>query len=202
MPRGLSSVRIRDVAALFNGSKHRDDGFKCMSFYYDRRNQEFIATKNENNVMIKFPLSVNSSVNDQNLRVIIDEMPVNPLLMNHPFQIVEVYGKKFYINLLYLLPPRSSFVVSVFLAENQEVAEKYYVNINISTDTLKYQRKVLGYKCPVLSIDNISSVTHEETIDQSWCIHFEAVRPFFDEARNCNLYYRMNLPMRVNVGKV
>ena len=81
VPRGLSSVRIRDVAALFNGSKHRDDGFKCMSFYYDRRNQEFIATKNENNVMIKFPLSVNSSVNDQNLRLLSDEK-MNPLWMN------------------------------------------------------------------------------------------------------------------------
>ena len=173
-----------------------------MSFYYDRRNQEFIATKNENNVMIKFPLSVNSSVNDQNLRLLIDEK-MNPLwMMNHPFQIVEVYGKKFYINLLYLLPPRSSFVVSVFLAENQEVAEKYYVNINISTDTLKHQKKVLGYEGPVLSIDNISSVTHEETIDQSWCIHFEAVRPFFDDYILCNNYNTMNLPMRVKVGKV
>ena len=172
-----------------------------MSFYYDRRNQELIAAKNENNVMIKFPLSVNSSVNDQNLRLLIDEK-MNPLWMNHPFQIVEVYGKKFYINLLYLLPPRSSFVVSVFLADNQEVAEKYCVNINISTDTLKSQRKVLGYEGPVLSIDNISSVTHEETIDQSWCIHFEAVRPFFDEARNFGLYHRMCLPMRVKVGKV
>jgi len=165
-----------------------------MSFYFDRRNQELIALKNENNVMIKFPLSVNSSVNDLN------DKKMNPLWMNHPFRIVEVYGKKFYINLLYLLPPRSSFVVSVFLAENQEVAEKYFVNINISTDT--YPRKVLGYEGPVISIDNISSVTHEETIHQSWCIHFEAVRPFFDEAINCNLYHSMNLPIRVNVGKV
>ena len=76
-----------------------------MSFYFDRRNQELIALKNENNVMIKFPLSVNSSVNDQNLRLLNDKK-MNPLWMNYPFRIVEVYGKKFYINLLYLLPPR------------------------------------------------------------------------------------------------
>ena len=134
----------------------------------------------------------------------------NPTKQNFSFRILEVFGKKFYVNLLYLPPPRSSFVVTVFLAENEEVSQKYFVNMNISKDTLKYQRNVLSYEGPVLSIDNMGNGgdwigDDEETVDQSWCFHFEAARPFFEvfdnETRDKNRF-QSYLPMRINVGCV
>ena len=136
----------------------------------------------------------------------------NPLpntKQNFSFRILEVFGKKFYVNLLYLPPPRSSFVVTVFLAESEEVSQKYFVNMNISKDTLKYQRNVLSYEGPVLSIDNMGNGgdwigDDEETVDQSWCFHFEAARPFLeiaDEGGNNNRI-RNYFPMRINVGCV
>ena len=65
----------------------------------------------------------------------------------------------------------------VFLAENQDVADQFYVQIKI-----KFKRKVLSYEGPVLSIDNVykSSMDDEETIAQSFCIQYETAKPFLE----------------------
>ena len=178
-------------------NRHRDNGSKCMFRYFNNMD---LPTTNDS-LLMRFSLFFHPSLNNQNLHL--------NTRKNYSFRILEVYGKKFYVNLLYL-PSRSSFVVTVFLAENQEVAEKFFVNINISKDTLKYQRKVLSYEGPVLSIDDVGQGRdwigdEEETIDQSWCFHFEAARPFFEvfdnETRDKNRF-QTYLPMRINVGCV
>ena len=182
---------IIQMKHFYDLNKHRDNGSKCMFQYINNKN----LPMKENDTMMKFSL-----------------LSFNPLLkhkQNFSFRILEVYGKKFYVNLLYLPPPRSSFVVTVFLAENEEVSQKYFVNMNISKDTLKYQRNVLSYEGPVLSIDNMDKRGNwigddEETIDQSWCFHFEAARPFLEVAdeRGDNNRIRTHFPMRINVGCV
>ena len=173
-------------------NNHRDNGSKCMFQYINNKNQPM----KKNDTLMRFSLL---SFNPQDLI----------MKPNFSFRILEVFGKKFYVNLLYLPPPRSSFVVTVFLAENEEVSQKYFVNMNISKDTLKYQRNVLSYEGPVLSIDNMGNGgdwigDDEETVDQSWCFHFEAARPFLevaDEGGNNNRI-RNYFPMRINVGCV
>ena len=112
-----------------------------------------------------------------------------------------VLEKSFYLSCFYFAEKRS-FVFCVIIAEGEEVASKY--NVTMTIDNPKVPRKKLTYEGPVLSMDQISSVKYPETLNDSWCVQYEAVKPLFyveDTSKNNNHVWDVKIPFRVEVTR-
>ena len=129
---------------------------------------------------------------------------------NITFGIAEIFddqGKKFYLDFCYLAS-RRSFVMCVFLAENQEVADQYYVHISIgNNNNAKFKRRVLSYEGPVLSIDQVyrSGPHDEETIAQSFCFQYETAKPYLNIKEvqvNNNHEWKVALRSEVQIKRI
>ena len=122
-------------------------------------------------------------------------------------EIFDDQGKKFYLDFCYLAS-RRSFIMCVFLAENQEVADQYYVHISIgNNNNAKFKRRVLSYEGPVLSIDQVyrSGQNIEETIAQSFCFHYETAKPYLNIEKvqvNNNCEWKVALRSEVQIRRI
>ena len=104
-------------------------------------------------------------------------------------------------NTLYIAEKRS-FVFCVITAEVKENASKYKVTLVIGNP--KVPMKKLTYEGPVLSIEQISSCKNPETLNDSWCVQYEAVKPLFyveDTSKNNNHVWDVKIPIRVEVTR-
>ena len=129
---------------------------------------------------------------------------------NTTYDIREIFQEKdnkFCLHFCYLAS-RRSFVMCVFLAENQDVADQYYVHISIgNNNNAKFKRRVLSYEGPVLSIDQVyrSGPHDEETIAQSFCFHYETAKPFLNIKEvqvNNNHEWKVALRSEVQIRRI
>ena len=122
-------------------------------------------------------------------------------------EIFQEKDNKFYLHFCYLAS-RRSFVMCVFLAENQDVADQYYVHISIgNNNNAKFKRRVLSYEGPVLSIDQVyrSGRNDEETIAQSFCFHYETAKPYLNIEKvqvNNNCEWKVALRSEVQIRRI
>ena len=84
-------------------------------------------------------------------------------------------GMDFYLSACYVAS-KKAFLFSVFLPSDKESAEPYNTKFIIEHPSIR--RQIMVFEGQVLSIEEIDSILHPEVISKSWCVNYEAVKPF------------------------
>ena len=109
--------------------------------------------------------------------------------------------KNFYLSSYYVAAKRS-FVFCVMIAEDEEVASMY--NVTLFIDNSKVPKRKLTYEGPVVSIEQIRSCKNPETLNDSWCVQFEAAKPLLfvnRTSKNNNNVWTVKIPIEVTVTR-
>ena len=110
-------------------------------------------------------------------------------------------GMDFYLSACYVAS-KKAFLFSVFLPSDKESAEPYNTKFIIENPSIRRQKMV--FEGQVLSIEEIDSILHPEVISKSWCVNYEAVKPFLNVeniSENNNHVWEVKLPIHVQVTR-
>ena len=113
-------------------------------------------------------------------------------------------GKTFYLSIMYVAF-KKSFLFCVMLAEKGEVASNNNAKMIMNNGSEKLPKRELTSVGPVISIENITSLKSPQTVYESWCVQYEAAKPFLvvkDTSKNNNHDWRVQVPISVVVSKI
>ena len=110
-------------------------------------------------------------------------------------------GMDFYLSACYVAS-KKAFLFTVFLPSDKESAEPYNTKFIIEHPSIR--RQIMVFEGQVLSIEEIDSILHPEVISKSWCVNYEAVKPFLhveNISANNNRVWEVKLPFYVRVTR-
>ena len=85
---------------------------------------------------------------------------------------------------------------------HEEMASMY--NVTLVIDNSKVPKRKLTFEGPVVSIEQIRSCKNPETLNDSWCVQFEAAKPLLfvnRTSKNNNNVWTVKIPIEVTVTR-